>query len=64
MTRLTIGVLSGIAVERVEKLGIRKLRVPLGVAEDEPHTVVLVSDDFDTNTKQLAVLVGLKQKRG
>src|SRR5271154_6427178 len=42
-TSLTTGVLSGIAVERVEKLGMRKLRVPLGVEEDEPHTVVLVS---------------------
>jgi len=57
-TSLTTGVLSGIAVERVEKLGMRKLRVPLGVEEDEPHTVVLVSHDFDTNKKKLAVLVG------
>ena len=61
LTRLTIGVLSGIAVERVEKLGMRKLRVPLGIAEDEPHTIVLVSKDFETNTKKLAVLVGLRK---
>lgn len=54
-----VGVLSGIAVERLETLGMRRLNVPLGVAEDEPHTVILVSNDFETNKEKLAVLVYL-----
>jgi len=44
-------------VERLEKLGFRKLIVPLGTPVDEPHTVVLVSGDFETNREKLAVLV-------
>ena len=52
-----VGVLSNLAVDRLEKLKMRKLRLPLGVAEDEPHTVVLVSEDFETNTDKLAILV-------
>ena len=46
-------------MERVEKLGIRKLRVPLGVADVDPHTFVLVSKDFETNANKLAVLVNV-----
>ena len=56
---LTVGVLSRIAVGRVEKLGVRKLPVPLGVTDGDPHTHVLVSKDFETNAKKLAVLVDL-----
>lgn len=36
---------------------MRKLRLPLGADKNEPHTVVLVSDDFETNTEKLAILV-------
>jgi phosphatidylserine synthase len=57
---LMIGVLSGLAVERLEKLGMRKVRLPLGTGENEPHTVILVSNDFETNTEKLAVLVHSK----
>ena len=49
--------LSNIAVERLEKLGMRKFRIPLGAADGRPHTVVLVSEDFETNEGKLAVLV-------
>ena len=52
-----VGVLSGLAVERLEKLGMRKLRLPLGADKNESHTVILVSDDFETNTEKLAILV-------
>jgi len=34
-----------------------KLRVPLGTPEDQPHTVVMVSADFETNKDKLAILV-------
>jgi len=44
-------------VERLEKLGFRKLIVPLGTPVNEPHTVVLVSGGFETNKEKLAVLV-------
>ena len=54
---LNVDVLSNIAVERCLKLGMRKLAIPLGVSEDEPHTHVLISADFETNTYKLAVLV-------
>jgi len=56
-----VGVLSGIAVERLEKLGMRQMRLPIGAAEDEPHTVILVSSDFETNKEKLAVLVYLNR---
>jgi hypothetical protein len=56
---LIVGVLSNMAVDRLEKLGMRKLKLPLGVAEDQPHTVVLVSQDFETNNDKLALLVAL-----
>jgi hypothetical protein len=52
-------VLSNIAVSRLEKLGLRKLIVPLGTSVEEPHTVVLVSEDFQTNKNKLAILVRL-----
>lgn len=54
---LIAGVLSNMAVERLENLGMKKLRLPLGSAEDEPHTIILVSRDFETNKDKLAVLV-------
>jgi len=54
---LSVDVLSNLAVERCEKLGMRKLRIPRGTTEDEPHTHVLVSGDFETNTNKLAILV-------
>jgi hypothetical protein len=53
------GVLSNLAVERLEKLGMRKVRIPLGTGETEPHTVVLVSSDFDLNTEKVVVLVSI-----
>jgi hypothetical protein len=59
MRVLIRGVLSELAVQRLEKLGMRTLRVPLGTAEDEPHTVVLVSADFEINKSKLAILVRL-----
>lgn len=55
---VTVGVLSNMAQERLEKLGMRKLNVPLGVVdEEEPHTIIFVSADFETNTEKVAVLV-------
>jgi hypothetical protein len=54
---MVVGVLSNMAVERLERLGMRKLLLPLGVGEEEPHTVVLVSRDFETNGDKLAILV-------
>jgi len=54
---MMIGVLSGLAVERLKKLGMKKLRLPLGADENEPHTVILVSNDFETNIEKLAILV-------
>jgi len=56
---LTVGVLSNMATERLLKLGMRKVIVPFGVDDGEPHTVILVSADFDTNTQKVAVLVCL-----
>lgn len=44
-------------MERLEKLGMRKMKVPLDVDEGEPHSVVLVSGDFEQNKEKLAVLV-------
>ena len=41
----------------MEKLGMRKLMLPLGVTEDKPYTVIFVSNDFETNKDKLAVLV-------
>jgi hypothetical protein len=52
-----VGVLSNMATERLEKLGMRKVTVPFGVDEGDPHTIVLVSGDFETNTEKVAVLV-------
>lgn len=40
-------------------MGLRKLMVPLGTSVEEPHTVVLVSEDFKTNKDKLAILVRL-----
>jgi hypothetical protein len=54
---MVVGVLSNMAIERLERLGMRGLLLPLGVREEEPHTVVLVSRDFETNMNKLAVLV-------
>jgi hypothetical protein len=58
-----IGVLSNIAVERQEKLGMRKLRLPLAATEEDPHTLILVSSNFETNKEKLAILVHLKLQR-
>jgi hypothetical protein len=54
---LMIGVLSNLAVDRMENLGMKQLRLPLGVGVDEPYTVILVSADFETNANKLAILV-------
>jgi hypothetical protein len=57
VSRLIIGVLSGIAVERIEKLGMRKMNLPLGTPDEEPHTVIFVSQDFETNKDKVVILV-------
>jgi hypothetical protein len=51
--------LSNIAVERIEKLGMRRLNLPLGTTDEEPHTVIFVSQDFETNKEKVVVLVAL-----
>ena len=58
---LIVGVLSNMAVERLEKLGMRKVNVPFGVDDEDPHTVILVSKDFETNSENVAVLVSSLQ---
>jgi hypothetical protein len=50
-------IFSNLAVERCEKLGMRKLRIPISESEDCPHSHVLVSPDFTLNTDKLAILV-------
>jgi hypothetical protein len=57
LSLLIVDVLSKLAVERCEKLGMRKLAIPLGTPEDEPHTFVLVSEDFESNMNKVVVLV-------
>jgi hypothetical protein len=52
-----VGVLSNMAVERLERLGMRKVNLPYGVGDEDPHTVLLVSADFETNSEKVAVLV-------
>lgn len=52
-----VGVLSNLAVERLERLGMRKVTIPFGVSDEDPHTLVLVSADFETNSEKVAVLV-------
>ena len=52
-----VGVLSNMAVERLQRLGMRKLNVPFGLGDEDPHTIILVSADFETNTNKVAVLV-------
>jgi hypothetical protein len=56
-----LGVLSNIAVERIEKLGMRRLNLPLGTPDEEPHTVIFVSQDFETNKEKVVVLVTLSE---
>ena len=56
---LTVGVLSNIATERLLRLGMRRVIVPFGADDGEPHTVILVSADFQTNSEKVAVLVCL-----
>jgi hypothetical protein len=57
MRLLMVGVLSNMAVERLERLGMRKVNLPYGVGDEDPHTVILVSADFETNSEKVAVLV-------
>ena len=58
---LMLGVLSNMAVERLERLGMRKLNVPFGIGDEDAHTIILVSADFETNSEKVAVLVSLLQ---
>lgn len=65
MRLLMVGVLSNMAVERLERLGMRKVNIPYGVGDEDPHTVILVSADFETNSEKVAVLVSsLSSLRG
>ncbi|GAO50277.1 hypothetical protein SAICODRAFT_37059 [Saitoella complicata NRRL Y-17804] len=43
--------------ERLQKLGMERLRIPLGTKEDEPHTEILVSSDLRTNAKRVVVFM-------